>query len=98
MGMEIEIMVTDPAITFIESISCISAKACKGMTIAITKQGASALNNLEIGMVECGQFESCMDMRVDLGQHVTVLECHCAGGNTNSCQGLVGVEGCVTAV
>ena len=97
-GLELEIIVTDPTITFIESISCISAQACKGAIMTVTKEGATAMNGLEIGQVLCGQFESCMDMRVDLGQHVTVAECHCAGGNTNSCERFTGVDGCVTAV
>merc|ERR1712098_546782 len=67
MGVSIELMVMDPEITFIESISCISAKGCKGATFTITKWGASAQNALEIGELSCGAAASCMDMLVDLG-------------------------------
>lgn len=96
VGLEIEIIITDPLITHIDSISCVSAQACKGAIMTVFKAGATATNGLTIASVVCGQFESCMDMRVDLGPFVTVEECHCAGGATNSCVGFIGVPGCVT--
>jgi len=91
MGARIEIMVTDPAITFIETISCLSAKGCQGATFTITKWGATKNNALEIGELSCGAAASCMDVLIDLGPHVTVTECRCA---RNACSGLLGVPSC----
>jgi len=91
MGANIEIMVTDPDITFIEPISCISVKGCLGATFTVTKWGATELNGLEIGELSCGAAASCNDVLIDLGPHVTVTQCRCA---RNACSGLLGVPSC----
>lgn len=90
-GVTIEIMVTDPAINFISTISCISAKGCWGASFTIYKQGASAANPLQIGELSCGAAGSCVGAVFDLGPFVTVRECRCA---RNACGGLLGVPAC----
>lgn len=92
-GTTVEIMVTDPSVTFIESISCISAKGCWGASFTIYKQGASAANPLEIGELSCGAAGACVGAVFDLGPFVTVTECRCA---PNACGGLLGVSACPT--
>jgi len=84
-------MVTDPAINFISTISCISAKGCWGASFTIYKQGASAANPLQIGELSCGAAGSCVGAVFDLGPFVTVNECRCA---RNACGGLLGVPAC----
>merc|ERR1711879_556163 len=49
LTLTMEIMVTNPTIDFIESISCMSADACKGASITVYKQRATAKNPLRIG-------------------------------------------------
>ena len=84
-------IISDPEITFIEGISCISTNACEKMKVAVVKQGAAANNGVIIGSLECAMASACSDLRVDLGQNVMVEECHCAAG---ACDGLSGVPQC----
>jgi len=89
--LTMEIMVTNPQIDFIESISCMSADACKGASITVYKQRASAQNPLRIGEISCGAAGSCSGTIFDFGPHVIVEHCECAPG---ACDGMLGIPGC----
>jgi len=83
--------VTNPAITFIESIDCMSADACKGASFTVYKQRATKQNPLRIGSVSCGAAGSCAGTVFDFGPHVIVEHCECAPGG---CDGMMGIPGC----
>lgn len=90
-GLDIEVIVTDPATTFMEGITCVSANSCERMKIAVVQQGAAIATGFAITSLECAQSGSCTELRVDLGQGVVVEECQCAAG---ACDGLLGVTVC----
>merc|ERR1712130_159809 len=87
----VEIMVTNPAINFIESIDCMSMDACKGASFTVYKQRATAKNPLRIGSISCGAAGSCSGTIFDFGPHVIVEHCECAPG---ACDGMMGIPGC----
>jgi len=91
--MDIEVIITDPAVTYLEGISCNSANACEDMKIAVVLQEPASMNTLYVGGVECTMQSACHDLRIDLGQNVVLEECHCA---MNACDGLslTGMSGC----
>ena len=72
-----------------DGITCIAANGCERMKIAVVKRGAATSSSFTIGALDCGMAGACSDMRVDLGQAVTLEECHCVAGG---CDGLLGVD------
>ena len=94
-GLDIEVIISDPENSGMEGISCNSADACEMMKVAIVKQGAAAGSPFIVGGLDCSIGGACTKLRVDLGQQVTVEECHCVAG---ACDGVVGVPSCGTVV
>merc|ERR1719273_90672 len=91
-GLDIEVIISDPAIIFMEGIFCNSANACEDMSLSVVKTGAASVTEgLTIGALDCSMKSACVNMQMDFGQHVTVSECHCAAG---ACEGFVGAEAC----
>jgi len=91
-GVDIEVIVSDPTVISMEGIFCNSANACESMHIAVVKTGAAAVTQgLNILHLDCSMKSACLNMQIDLGQHVAITECTCA---TGACQGLIGTENC----
>ena len=91
-GVDIEVIISDPAISAMEGIFCNSASACESMRIAVVKTGsASVTEGFNIMALDCSMKSSCLNMQIDIGQHVSVSRCECVAG---ACEGLVGGEAC----
>ena len=103
-GMRLEILVTDPLITRLLSISCGAMNSCENAEITISKilptgtRTPPGTNDLIIEDLACGGYRSCYNTKFYLTPNVAFEQCGCAGGGTQACEGLLGVESCASGV
>ena len=78
-GMKLEVIVTNPAIDWMESILCSGAGSCKDVQMTVTKDVPRWATNrqLLIGELECESPESCRNGMFDLGVGVQFARCTC---------------------
>ena len=77
--MKLEVIVTNPAIDWMESILCSGAGSCKDVQMTVTKDVPRWATNrqLLIGELECESPESCRNGMFDLGVGVQFARCTC---------------------
>ena len=51
-------------------------------------------NSLTINELACGGFRACFNTHFYLTPNIVFDQCGCAGGMTQSCQGLIGIDSC----
>eukprot|EP01084_Bolivina_argentea_P303035 523141_1 len=93
MGLDLEIMVTDPDIGFFRGIICMSPASCKGAHITINGN-----HELTFEELTCGAEESCRNLVFDIGPNIIFEECRCAGALTLACDNLLGVDQCMAGM
>jgi len=105
LGLRLEILITDPLITEFYRISCGAMNACENAQITITKQlplntiiTTSGSNDLTIAELSCGGYRACFNTHFYLTPNIAFTQCGCAGGMTQSCDGLLGVESCAQGI
>ena len=77
--MKLEVIVTNPAVDWMESVLCSGAASCKGIQMTVTKDVPRWATNREllIGELECESPESCRNGMFDLGTGVQFARCSC---------------------
>ena len=97
-NLKIDIMITDPSINIINQISCGGSLSCHSINVKITKRIPQRLqrnnNELRVRELICGGNEACFNGHFELSGNVIVSSCRCAGGASNACNGLIGVDSC----
>ena len=95
--MKLEVIVTNPAIDWMESILCRGSGSCKDVQITVTKDVPRWATNrgLLVGELECESPESCRNGMFDLGAGVQFARCSCGRKSSKSCENLLGVKGCL---
>ena len=87
------------------SIQCGSMNSCQNAEITISKllpQGTVTTlpgsNDLIIDELTCGGYRACYNTKFYLSPNVAFTSCGCAGGVTQACEGLLGVESCAQGI
>jgi len=93
--MNLEIIVTDPTITWFKGVECNSVAACKDISITINNYHGK---ELKIDSLACAQRESCRHAVFDLSPNIVIGDCQCGGGLTMACDNIMGVSQCASGL